>query len=378
MNALRARVDVYRRTLGTPLKTSQGSIDERSGCVFVLEDRDGRIGRGEAAPAYWLGAEPVAEVRRVLEEVVRIISADSLSRSDVEEAFVIESGGPSANRPIAAICSDLARLPSARAAIDSACLESAALEAARSVAETLGGDPGLRLPVSAILTSADSAGWCAAVERRVREGYPTVKLKVGELETAPEIERLRRVVTACVEFDVALRIDANRAWTAAEAIEILTAGIECDAGRIEFIEEPLREADASALSDLRTLTGIPVALDESLVDVPTVGRFAEQGAMDVAVVKLARLGGPRASLAAVAAAARHGVRTAFTDSIETPVGVAAVAHTVAAASAGVGPPPYALGLGGPVLFSESGEPRPVVAMAASGPGLAVEPEFGTV
>jgi o-succinylbenzoate synthase len=379
MSALRARVESYRKSLRNRLQTSQGTIDDREGCVFVLADAEGRIARGEGAPAYWLGAESVGEVRSVLDDVAAVVSTSSLSLADIEETFVFASGGKASNPRLDALRSRLARLPSARAAIDSACLESKALDSGTSVAEHLGGDSRLRLAVSALVAAQDE-GMLAAIERRAVQGFQTVKIKVGELDPGAEIERLRRALRACEEFDLRLRVDANRAWATADARQILDAVAEAGAERIEFIEEPLCEADLSASADLRRATGVPLALDESLGDIQDVVRLAELGAMDVAVAKLARFGGPRDSLAAGEAAARFGVRMVFTDSIETQVGVAAVAHTAAAAAANDPNAPFALGLGGPVLLRSEGdvETRSPVFLTPGGPGFGVEPGHGGV
>jgi o-succinylbenzoate synthase len=379
MSTIRASVQPYRKPLRARLQTSQGAIGEREGCVFVLTDRDGRIARGEAAPAYWLGAEPVRRVVEVLEEVAAAVSTESLSIADLEETFVLPSVRPVANPRLSSIRSRLAQLPSARAAIDAACLESSALAAGRSVAEMLGGDAHVRIAVSAIVTAQDAGGISAAIANRAAQGFRTVKLKVGDIDPGGEVERLCGALRACDRFGLRLRIDANRAWTADQAKKILDAVAAAGAGSVEFVEEPLRVSDLSASVELRRATGVRLALDESLVDVDAVGRLAESGAMDVAVTKLARFGGPRASLEAAASAAKFGVPTAFTDSIETEVGVGAVAHTAAAAGASDKHSRFALGLGGPVLFCcDDGfqQQHFTVSVAPVGPGFHMEPEWG--
>jgi L-alanine-DL-glutamate epimerase-like enolase superfamily enzyme len=215
---------------------------------------------------------------------------------------------------------------------------------------------------------------CDEIRSRARQGYRTVKLKMGAMSVDTDAERLSAAVRVCSELRMRLRVDANRAWTFAEAIHVFK-GIDCEC--IEFVEEPLSRPDTRELCRLRDEMSVPIALDESLEGSEGTRRFAESGAMNTAVVKPARFGGLRASLAAAAVAAESSVRTVFTDSIETEVGMAAVAHVAAAYRASrESEPAAALGLGGLLFLAEKSVAPPVVGLTASGPGLGVERTCG--
>ena len=115
MTTVHARVEVYRKPLVTPFVTSRGTISEREGCVFLLTGQDGVVGRGEAAPAYWIDGEPVAQVRAALENIVCLISELSCSLSDIEQELLSESSGAPKTGRLATVRAELAGLPSARA-----------------------------------------------------------------------------------------------------------------------------------------------------------------------------------------------------------------------------------------------------------------------
>ena len=89
-------------------------------------------------------------------------------------------------------------------------------------------------------------------------GYNAVKMKVGKGAVEADAE-LVRAVRDVLGQNVALRLDANRAWSLDEAVQFGRRVAELG---IEYVEEPLR--DPHALPDFLRRTGVPYALDETL------------------------------------------------------------------------------------------------------------------
>lgn len=128
-----------------------------------------------------------------------------------------------------------------------------------------------------------------AVLARYPEGVATFKVKVAEAgqSLADDTSRLARV--HALRPDARLRIDANRAWSvdeACEAIDALAAVAE-----LEYAEQPC--ATAEELAEVRRRVDTPIAADESIRKARDPYRVAELGAADVAVCKVAPLGGVR-------------------------------------------------------------------------------------
>lgn len=93
------------------------------------------------------------------------------------------------------------------------------------------------------------------------EGCKTVKVKVRKDDPrmiAAWIGRLRK----CLGTTIQLRLDANRAFAFAEAVELLERLAEQD---IAYIEEPVE--DAASLRKLLPDAAVPVALDETLREI---------------------------------------------------------------------------------------------------------------
>ncbi|PHP53704.1 O-succinylbenzoate synthase [Actinomyces ruminis] len=150
----------------------------------------------------------------------------------------------------------------------------------------------------------------------------TVKVKVAGARVsdrqalAADLERIEAVRDAIGPHG-RIRIDVNGAWDLETARRILPL-MDAAAQGLEYVEQPC--GSTQALADLRRLVDIPIAADESIrlsADPLAVARLA---AADVAVLKVAPLGGVRRALAL---AERLGLPTVVSSAIDTSVGIGA-------------------------------------------------------
>ena len=96
--------------------------------------------------------------------------------------------------------------------------------------------------------------------RRGREaGFCVFYLKVG-LDDADDVA-MARWVREAIGDEARLRLDANGAWTFAQARRLMGTLVPFD---VEFVEQPIRESPVRNLRDLRAFTGIPVCANEGL------------------------------------------------------------------------------------------------------------------
>ena len=133
------------------------------------------------------------------------------------------------------------------------------------------------------------------------------------------VDRVRAVRQA-IGPDVRLRLDVNGAWDAATAEERLEAVTRFD---LEYVEQPLAGDDAAALAELRRRVRVPIAADETVDSLKAARDLLEADAVDVLVVKPARVGGLVVGTAIAALAAEHGVPVVVSTLFETGVGIAA-------------------------------------------------------
>ncbi len=149
-------------------------------------------------------------------------------------------------------------------------------------------------------------------------GATTAKVKVAESgqSLSDDVDR----VAAARAVIPRVRIDANGKWSVAQAISSIRA-----IGDVEYAEQPCATVDE--LAQVRRAVEVPIAADESIRKVADPMRVVAADAADVAVLKVAPLGGMRAVLRL---ADEIGLPVVVSSALDTAVGMAA---GVAAAAA---------------------------------------------
>jgi L-Ala-D/L-Glu epimerase len=233
-----------RIPLRVPFVTANGVLAERELVVVRLEDDEGTPGWGEGAPL-----EPY----------------DGVSVDAVWEALA--SGPPKRGAP-----------RQARTAWELSELDLQARRRGRPL-----GDHGAdAIPVNMTLPAGPPGEVAEAARKGLRDGYSCFKLKVGLPDDADRVAAVREALGSWP----ALRLDANGAWTAPEAVERIGALSVHD---LELVEQPC--ATLEQLAEVRAQVETPIAADESIQGVDDVRRAAALGACDAVNVKLAGSGG---------------------------------------------------------------------------------------
>ena len=194
-----------------------------------------------------------------------------------------------------------------------------------------------RIPINATVPAVEAARVPEVLARF--PGTTTAKVKVAERgqTLADDVARVEAVRAAVPR----VRVDANGGWTLAEAVEAaaaLTLG-----GPLEYLEQPC--ATVAELAELRRLVDVPVAADESIRKAEDPLYVVRAGAADVAVVKVAPLGGIAPLLAI---AGQIDVPIVVSSALDTAVGMS----RGLLAAACLPRLPYACGLGTGGLFVE--------------------------
>jgi len=191
------------------------------------------------------------------------------------------------------------------------------------------------------------------------DGCTTAKVKVAERgqDLMDDVARVAEV-RALLGPAARIRLDANGAWDVEQAVRALTALARYG---LEYIEQPcthLDELAAVRLALARAGVDLPVAADESIRKADDPLRVAVAGAADVAVVKVAPLGGVRAALDV---AQECGLPTVVSSALDTSVGIRA-----GLALAAVLPElPFACGLGTLELMAGDVTDESLVPLAGS-------------
>jgi O-succinylbenzoate synthase len=278
----------YRLPLRVMVRTAHGAWSERDGVIVRLEDEQGRVGFGEAAPIPWFGTESADEIEAACRGFGSIVGEEMLAAvpqwlSCLKNAITV-----------------------ARADVDRGA------DAERRVK-----DNAPYLAVAALLPAGRAA--LAAIEPKAEAGFRVFKWKVGVGDVADELALLDDVC-AKLPDRAKLRLDANGAWERRQVERWLE---RCADRPVEFVEQPVAVNARGAEDLLLGLAGdypTPLALDESLVGDGDVERWLGAGWRGVFVVKTSLLADPAAALAKL-----EGARAAvvFSSALETAVGARA-------------------------------------------------------
>jgi L-alanine-DL-glutamate epimerase-like enolase superfamily enzyme len=281
--------------LATPFRIARG-VQHDAQNVLVRLRADGLTGLGEAAPKSYYG-----ETR---ESALAALALFAQRLGD--DLFAVEEIMAELDRTLYAN-------PSAKAAVDMALYDLIGQRLGVPVYRLLGLSPG-RAPYTSYTISLDTPASMAQRALQAR-AYPILKIKLGTRHDL-EIVRAIRDVT-----DAALRVDANAAWTAKEAIATITALAPYG---IELVEQPVARGDLEGLRLVRERTSVPIIADESCVTPEDVARVA--GCVDGINIKLMKCGGLRRALEMIHAARAHHLRVMLGCMIESSIAITAAAH----------------------------------------------------
>ena len=280
-------VEVHtRRTFA--IARSSSDVFER--VIFEIEV-DGVTGRGEAAPTGYYGQDAAGV-------------AASLESVEVGDPWDIEG----------ALARNDAIPPSALAALDNALHDLAAKRLGVPVYRLLG--LARPEPVSSYTLGIADRETTITDAKRLRE-YPILKVKVGGWR---DVETLRTVRESS---SADLWVDANEAFTAGEAVEVVAELGEMGVG---MIEQPVpASAGPETLGRVtEAASPVPVIADESSIeakDVPALAGYASG-----VNVKLAKCGGIRNALEMIHTARAHDMLVMLGCMVETSLGISAAAQ----------------------------------------------------
>lgn len=317
MRIAAARAIPVRLRFTRPVRTAVGDFVERPSVLLALSDAEGFTGLGEAAPWPGFGTENLADALAALREVAAMLPGS--------EAELDRLPPPGIDR--------LRDAPAARAALEGALLDLEARRQGRPMADCLAsrsaagtGDALRVVAVNALLIERDPNVLREEAALARARGYRAAKLKLGAETLAEDVARAA-AARAGLGPDVALRGDANGAWSVEKAREALAALAEF---QFDYVEQPVAATDFAGLASLRGRAPVRIAADESVATGHGATRLIEAAAADVLVLKPAMLGGAAQALEIAARARRAGCEVVFSHAFESAVGAQHALHCAAA------------------------------------------------
>lgn len=148
--------------------------------------------------------------------------------------------------------------------------------------------------------------------------HPILKIKLGR---GPAAEQVETIALIRERYSGTIRIDANEGWDVETAVRVLR---DLERFEIEFCEQPVPAGRPHELRAIRERVAIPIVADEDFLDAADLPGL--YGCVDGVNVKLAKTGGLRGALAAIATARAMDLKIMLGCMVESAVCATAAAH----------------------------------------------------
>jgi L-alanine-DL-glutamate epimerase-like enolase superfamily enzyme len=294
-----------------PIKMAGETVTHAHTLLVRLTDAQGREGWGEASAAPLMTGETLGSIAASAEYLL-----SRLVGKEVAE--------PSA---IAAMQERvLYGNQSAKSCHETALMDLFAQHRGIPLYQLLAGDVAVnsaaKLEMLHMLASGDLESELEEARTLRKEGYRQWKIKVGTGDAASDARRVR-AICAALQGDV-VSADANQGLSVVDAAAIAAAGA---ASGLSFLEQPFRTDMMDAMVALHKSSGLALCADESIQDISDIAAHNDARAAQGVSLKLIKLGGTQALLAAGRLCLARGMRVNLACKVaETTISAAATAH----------------------------------------------------
>jgi o-succinylbenzoate synthase len=308
-----------------PAKTSRNTFTTRTIFLITLKDiKNGKQGIGEASPLSLLSLDDVPNYQLILEkkldEFCQVGSLDQLS---------------------------LAAYPSIRFGIETALLNMSA-DSEGVIFNTDFTARKKAIPVNGLVWMNDSPTMYKEAIEKIQAGFNVIKIKVGALDFDEECRLLEKIRKQFSAFKITLRVDANGAFDAEDALEKLN---ELKRFELHSIEQPIAAGQWDWMQKFCAESPVDIALDEELIGVNVfeqADKMIKHIKPSYLILKPNLVGGLSISDQWITFAHKHHVGWWATSALESNVGLNAIAQWVSTYQN-----PLHQGLGTGSLFSNN-------------------------
>lgn len=222
-----------------PAGTSRGTYTTRRSWYILLtcDKYPGRYGLGECAPLPNLSCDDLPNYGEVLQEACQ----DYMKTMQIDRE-------------------KLRKYPSILFGLETALLHYEVNSLALWDTPFSRGEAGI--PINGLIWMGSYQSMLEQIETKIKAGFGCIKLKIGAINFGEELALLRRIRTDFSANDIELRVDANGAFSPAEAMDKLNRLAELD---LHSIEQPIRAGQWEEMARLTAESPLPIALDEELI-----------------------------------------------------------------------------------------------------------------
>jgi mandelate racemase/muconate lactonizing protein len=166
----------------------------------------------------------------------------------------------------------------------------------------------------------------AQIKEKLAQDFRCIKMKIGAIDFEEEYRILKALRNEFSASDIEIRVDANGAFQATEALRYLERLATL---QLHSIEQPIRAGQWEAMAELCELTPLPIALDEELIGIFTreeKQRLLREIQPQYIILKPSLIGGYSGSEEWITLAETLGIGWWVTSALESNIGLNAIAQ----------------------------------------------------
>ena len=286
-----------------PAGTSRGVYTTRKIWLLPVE-HDGRTAIGECAPLPQLSCDDIPDYEAVLRRFCDIIEATGSIPYD-----------------------EMRNYPSMLFGVETALAQLSRTDGLLYDTPFSHGEEGI--PINGLVWMGTHDEMLSRLKEKLALGFRCVKLKIGAIDFAKELDLIQHIRKHFSREEVELRVDANGGFTPDVALERLQELARYD---IHSIEQPIMAHQWSEMAQLCQLSPLPIALDEELIGVNSTDekiRLLDTIKPQYIILKPSLHGGVAGTREWIALANERGIGSWITSALESNIGLNAIAQLAA-------------------------------------------------
>lgn len=296
------KIDKHTLHFKQPARTSRGVYTERDIWLIHICDTScpGREGVGECAPLSDLSCDASPDYGEKLQRLCALF--EQTGQIDYKLMMLY---------------------PSMLFGLETALLS---LKHGKILFDTLFAHGNVGIPINGLVWMGNFDEMSNRLEDKIAAGFKCVKLKIGAIDFESELNLLRSIRRRFSKDTIELRVDANGGFSSSEALHKLDLLSKFE---IHSIEQPIRQHQWKEMSNLCSVTPIPIALDEELIGVNMTDMKKEL--LDIIrpqyiVLKPSLHGGINGTLEWASLSEKRGIGSWITSALESNIGLGAIAQ----------------------------------------------------
>ena len=308
-----------------PAGTSRGVYTTRKIWLLTVE-HGGRTAIGECAPLPQLSCDDIPDYEAVLRRFCDIIEATGSIPYD-----------------------EMRNYPSMLFGVETALAQLSRTDGLLYDTPFSHGEEGI--PINGLVWMGTHDEMLSRLQEKLALGFRCVKLKIGAIDFAKELDLIQHIRKHFSREEVELRVDANGGFTPDVALERLQELARYD---IHSIEQPIMAHQWSEMAQLCQLSPLPIALDEELIGVNSTDekiRLLDTIKPQYIILKPSLHGGVAGTREWIALANERGIGSWITSALESNIGLNAIAQLAANIYGSKITMPQGLGTG--MLFTDN-------------------------